>query len=79
MIKLNVITELVHCASQAFIIGWTSDFIPKMVYKFAFSPNNTLHGYIDNSLSYFDVRDFQNQSIPLDPKVDEFGNVINCR
>lgn len=36
---------------QAFVIAYTSDFIPRMVYKYVYSPDHTLAGYIDHSLS----------------------------
>lgn len=36
---------------QAFVIAYTSDFIPRMVYKYVYSPHFTLHGYIEHSLS----------------------------
>lgn len=55
---------MVFVHPQAFIIAITSDFIPKLVYKYEVSPNGTLHGYIDNSLSYFKTSDYQEQSIP---------------
>ena len=50
-----------------------------MVYKFQFSESNTLGGYIDNSLSYFNVSDFQAQSVPDQPYVPQIGNVTYCR
>lgn len=43
---------------QAFVIAYTSDFIPRLVYKYAYSMDDTVAGYINNSLSYFDVKDF---------------------
>lgn len=36
---------------QAFVIAYTSDFIPRMVYKYKYSPTDDLVGYIDASLS----------------------------
>jgi len=50
-----------------------------MVYKFQFSEDKTLSGYVNNSLSYFNVSDFQPQSYPDNPKTDEFGVVTICR
>ena len=64
---------------QAFIIGWTSDFIPKIVYQFTISGNNTLEGYVEHSLSVFDVSDFQARSVPDNNMSDVFGNVTHCR
>ncbi|XP_052748991.1 anoctamin-4 isoform X1 [Galleria mellonella] len=45
--------------SNAFVIAYTSDFIPRMVYKYVYSPDNTLAGYIDHSLSLFNTSDYQ--------------------
>ena len=64
---------------QAFIIGWTSDFIPKMYYALQTNPNQTLEGYVQHSLSYFDVNDFLNDTKPDNLQVDVFGNVAHCR
>ena len=67
------------CILQAFIIGWTSDFVPKLVYVNTDSKDGTLTGYVNHSLSFFNVDDFQNRSKPDNPKVDEFGIVTVCR
>ncbi|CAH0404483.1 unnamed protein product [Chilo suppressalis] len=45
--------------SNAFVIAYTSDFIPRMVYKYVYSPDNTLRGYIDHSLSLFNTSDYR--------------------
>ncbi|KAH1018122.1 hypothetical protein HUJ05_005938 [Dendroctonus ponderosae] len=37
--------------SNAFVIAYTSDFIPRMVYKYKYSAAEDLVGYIDSSLS----------------------------
>lgn len=65
--------------TNAFIIGWTSEFIPKMVYKFRLNENHDLSGYVNHSLSYFNVSDFQPRSYPDNVKADEFGEVTICR
>ncbi|XP_032525780.2 anoctamin-4 isoform X1 [Danaus plexippus] len=44
---------------QAFVIAYTSDFIPRMVYKYVYSPDKTLAGYIDHSLSLFNTSDYR--------------------
>jgi hypothetical protein len=51
----NVTTQFVF---KAFIIAFTSEFIPKLVYKYRFSPDMTLNGYTDFTLSKFDPEDF---------------------
>jgi len=60
---------------QAFIIAWTSDFVPKLVYKLIVSPDMSLTGYVNHSLSVFDVRDFENYTTT---NVD-FKDVKFCR
>ncbi|XP_045770724.1 anoctamin-4 [Maniola jurtina] len=47
--------------SNAFVIAYTSDFIPRMVYKYVYSPDNTLAGYIDHSLSLFNTSDYREE------------------
>ncbi|KAF7286638.1 hypothetical protein GWI33_004671 [Rhynchophorus ferrugineus] len=44
--------------SNAFVIAYTSDFIPRMVYKYKYSPTEDLVGYIDSSLSVFNTSDY---------------------
>ncbi|XP_075159793.1 anoctamin-5 [Haematobia irritans] len=47
--------------SNAFVIAYTSDFIPRMVYKFVYSESNTLKGYIEHSLSVFNTSDYKEE------------------
>ena len=68
---------MIQCDLQAFIIGWTSDFIPKMVYKYTHGQRQ-LDGYMNWSLSYFKTADFESRSLP-DFTPAEFGNVTVCR
>ncbi|KAF5284242.1 hypothetical protein FQR65_LT00242 [Abscondita terminalis] len=51
---LRAITYLA-VVSNAFVIAYTSEFIPRMVYKYRYSPNEDLVGYIDASLSVFNT------------------------
>ncbi|XP_019876334.2 anoctamin-4-like isoform X1 [Aethina tumida] len=41
--------------SNAFVIAYTSDFIPRMVYQYKYSLTEDLTGYIDSSLSVFNT------------------------
>ncbi|CAJ1048602.1 anoctamin-1a isoform X2 [Xyrichtys novacula] len=52
---------------NAFVISFTSDFIPRLVYQYMYSPDGTMHGFIDHTLSYFNVSDFQPGTDPLQP------------
>ncbi|TSK13220.1 Anoctamin-1 [Bagarius yarrelli] len=49
---------------NAFVIAFTSDFIPRLVYQYMYSENGTMHGFIDHTLSYFNVSDFQPGTAP---------------
>ncbi|XP_033610717.1 anoctamin-4 isoform X5 [Cryptotermes secundus] len=55
--------------SNAFVIAYTSDFIPRMVYKYVYSPTETLAGYIDSSLSEFNTSDYR-QDMGADTEED---------
>uniref|UniRef100_A0A8D0DEE5 Anoctamin n=1 Tax=Sander lucioperca TaxID=283035 RepID=A0A8D0DEE5_SANLU len=52
---------------NAFVISFTSDFIPRLVYQYMFSVDGTMHGFVDHTLSYFNVSDFQPGTDPLQP------------
>uniref|UniRef100_A0A3Q1I1E5 Anoctamin n=1 Tax=Anabas testudineus TaxID=64144 RepID=A0A3Q1I1E5_ANATE len=52
---------------QAFVIAFTSDFIPRLVYQYKYSPDGSMHGFINHTLSYFNVSDFQTGTEPIDP------------
>ncbi|KAM7226140.1 hypothetical protein CapIbe_022285 [Capra ibex] len=52
---------------NAFVISFTSDFIPRLVYLYMYSENGTMHGFVNHTLSSFNVSDFQNGTAPNDP------------
>uniref|UniRef100_A0A672FXK0 Anoctamin n=1 Tax=Salarias fasciatus TaxID=181472 RepID=A0A672FXK0_SALFA len=52
---------------NAFVISFTSDFIPRLVYQYSYSPDGTMHGFINHTLSYFNVSHFQPGTDPLEP------------
>nr|XP_050845862.1 anoctamin-4 [Vespula vulgaris]XP_050845863.1 anoctamin-4 [Vespula vulgaris]XP_050845864.1 anoctamin-4 [Vespula vulgaris]XP_050845865.1 anoctamin-4 [Vespula vulgaris] len=49
----------VAVVSNAFVIAYTSDFIPRSVYAFVYSPTEDLVGYIDSSLSEFNTSHYR--------------------
>uniref|UniRef100_A0A4W3JHL9 Anoctamin n=1 Tax=Callorhinchus milii TaxID=7868 RepID=A0A4W3JHL9_CALMI len=49
---------------NAFVISFTSDFIPRLVFMYLYSPDGTLHGFTNNTLSYFNVSHFEAGSEP---------------
>uniref|UniRef100_A0A8C9YI00 Anoctamin n=1 Tax=Sander lucioperca TaxID=283035 RepID=A0A8C9YI00_SANLU len=69
-------------ATNAMIIAFTSDMIPRLVYYWSFSvypygdhSNNTMQGYINSSLSIFNIADFSNNSKPMSTPY----NITTCR
>uniref|UniRef100_A0A336LP51 Anoctamin n=1 Tax=Culicoides sonorensis TaxID=179676 RepID=A0A336LP51_CULSO len=67
--KLSVITN-------GFIIAFTSDFIPRLIYRILESPDNSLNGYLNFTLASFNVRDLETQSRL---NSTEYSNVKMCR
>ena len=61
---------------QAFIIAFSSNMIPRLVYMSAVSPDKTDAGFLNNSLAYFNTVDFGNGTAPL---VTTFMNITMCR
>ncbi|XP_041909984.1 anoctamin-5 [Arvicola amphibius] len=61
---------IVSIATNAFIVAFTSDIIPRLVYFYAYSSNSTepLSGYVNNSLSVFLIADFPNDTAPMEKK-----------
>ncbi|KAM5137927.1 anoctamin-1 isoform 5-T5 [Mantella aurantiaca] len=49
---------------NAFVISFTSDFIPRLVYLYMYSPDGTMHGFLNNTLAYFNVSDFKSGTGP---------------
>ncbi|XP_013082997.1 anoctamin-1-like isoform X3 [Biomphalaria glabrata] len=62
--------------SNAFIIALTSEFIPRLVYTSRYSPDESLSGYINFTMAYFNTSDFA----PSDrPKDIHLGVISMCR
>ncbi|KAM3587568.1 uncharacterized protein V6R79_009077 [Siganus canaliculatus] len=61
---------------NAFVISFTSDFIPRLVYLYMFSQTGTMHGFIDHTLSYFNVSNFKPGTAPHN---SEHGDITVCR
>ncbi|XP_076861014.1 anoctamin-2b isoform X2 [Brachyhypopomus gauderio] len=49
---------------NAFVISFTSDFIPRLVYQYMYSETGTMNGFIDHTLSYFNVSHFKEGTAP---------------
>ncbi|XP_042204998.1 anoctamin-4-like isoform X1 [Homarus americanus] len=51
--------------TNALVISYTSDFIPRLVYMYGYSPGrNTLEGYIENTLSVFNTSEYTDEMGP---------------
>ncbi|XP_074553866.1 anoctamin-2b [Halichoeres trimaculatus] len=61
---------------NAFVISFTSDFIPRLVYQYMFSQTGTMHGFIDHTLSYFNVSNFKPGAAPHN---SQHGDITFCR
>ncbi|KAM4712222.1 anoctamin-2b isoform 3-T4 [Anableps anableps] len=67
--KLSVIIN-------AFVISFTSDFIPRLVYQYMYSQTGTMHGFIDHTLSFFNVSNFKPGTAPHS---SDHGDITVCR
>ncbi|XP_069048889.1 anoctamin-4 isoform X3 [Lepisosteus oculatus] len=74
--------------TNAFVIAVTSDFIPRLVYAYKYGPcagqgqagEKCMVGYVNATLSIFQVSDFENRSEPRTDGTDMFGSPIKyCR
>ncbi|CAH3023696.1 unnamed protein product [Porites evermanni] len=52
---------------NAFVLAFTSEFIPRLVYRNSYSADGTLAGYVNNSLSYFNVSDWDTLNLTGEP------------
>ncbi|XP_021249264.1 anoctamin-2 isoform X1 [Numida meleagris] len=68
--KLSVIIN-------AFVIAVTSDFIPRLMYQYAYSQNGSMHGFINHTLSYFNVSHLKAGTQPENSQFAQ--DVLFCR
>lgn len=66
----------ISIVSNAFIIAFSSNFIPMLVYKLRINPHHSDQGFLNHSLAYFNTQDFQYGLGPLETL---YGNVTECR
>ncbi|XP_063784569.1 anoctamin-2 [Pseudophryne corroboree] len=62
---------------NAFVIAVTSDFIPRLVYQYMYSQNGTMHGFINHTLSYFNVSHLKPGTQPQNSQFAQ--DVVFCR
>ncbi|XP_024081221.1 anoctamin-4 isoform X2 [Cimex lectularius] len=78
----GILQGVTYCAvvSNAFVIAYTSDYIPRMVYKLVYSKTNDLVGYIDSSLSVFNTSDYaDNMGVDKDRNDDLEADICQYR
>ncbi|XP_065300564.1 anoctamin-4-like isoform X2 [Dermacentor albipictus] len=63
---------------NAFLIAYTSDFIPRMLYRMVHTKNHSLHGFVNFTLSSFDTSDFDDETRPDNATLDGI-TVRHCR
>ncbi|KAM4572668.1 anoctamin-5 isoform 5-T5 [Odontesthes bonariensis] len=76
MAVLSVVTN-------AFIVAFTSDMIPRLVYMYAYQPEGEMNmkGYINNSLSVFNISEIPLRNRPEEGENPPWFNssITNCR
>uniref|UniRef100_A0A671QLL5 Anoctamin n=1 Tax=Sinocyclocheilus anshuiensis TaxID=1608454 RepID=A0A671QLL5_9TELE len=62
---LNVVAIL-SVVTNAFIVAFTSDMIPRLVYLYTYHPGSeaTMRGYITNSLSFYNISQIPEDNLP---------------
>ncbi|VEN48394.1 unnamed protein product [Callosobruchus maculatus] len=73
--SILAIVGRIAVVSNAFIIAFSSHFIPRLVYTMKQSKNHTDEGFLEHSLAKFNTSDFPPISAPLFPS----ANVSVCR
>ncbi|KAH7939780.1 hypothetical protein HPB52_017369 [Rhipicephalus sanguineus] len=63
---------------NAFLIAYTSDFIPRMLYRMVHSKGHNLRGFVNFTLSSFDTSDFDDETRPDNATLDGI-TVRQCR
>ncbi|KAM3854206.1 anoctamin-5 isoform 2-T2 [Vipera latastei] len=68
---------ILSVVTNAFIVAFTSDMIPRLVYYYAYfaDPDLPMSGYINNSLSVFQISDFPEKNRPEQNP----GKFTSCR
>ncbi|KAM9860742.1 anoctamin-5b [Aulostomus maculatus] len=75
---LNAVAIL-SVVTNAFIMAFTSDMIPRMVYLYAYSKESSMRGYVSNSLSVYNISQIHHHNMP-EEQDNWFDNSTNtCR
>ncbi|XP_063990308.1 anoctamin-5-like isoform X1 [Diachasmimorpha longicaudata] len=66
----------ISVTTNAFIIAFSSNLIPRFIYMKSVSPDHSDVGFLNHSLAYFNTIDFQENTAPLH---STFVNISECR
>lgn len=61
---------------NAFVIAFTSDFIPRLVYMYSYS-DGTLVGFVESRLAYFNISDYKKYNLSGEPGDKYAYQVLN--
>ncbi|XP_044735821.1 anoctamin-1-like isoform X2 [Chrysoperla carnea] len=73
--RILAVISRIAVVSNAFILAFSSNFIPRLMYMLTVSPDHTDNGFLNHTLAYFDTSDFQYGARPLHSNF----NVSMCR
>lgn len=62
---------------NAFVIAFTSDFIPRLVYMYSYSKDGTLAGFVESRLAYFNISDYKKYGLDGEPGAKYAYQVLN--
>lgn len=62
---------------NAFVIAFTSDFIPRLVYVYSYSKDGTLAGFVESRLAYFNISDYKKYGLDGEPGAKYAYQVLN--
>uniref|UniRef100_A0AAQ4S8D8 Anoctamin n=1 Tax=Gasterosteus aculeatus aculeatus TaxID=481459 RepID=A0AAQ4S8D8_GASAC len=75
---LNAVAIL-SVVTNAFIMAFTSDMIPRMVFLYSYDEHKSMRGYVNNSLSVYNISHIPERNMP-EERDDWFGNsTTTCR
>ncbi|XP_068222523.1 anoctamin-5-like isoform X2 [Palaemon carinicauda] len=77
----GILKGITYCSviTNAFVISYTSDFIPRLVYMFGYSDNHNLVGYVSNTLSVFYTNDYEENMGPDKPPREDWPSECHYR
>lgn len=67
---MNILGRIAVAAS-AFIIAFSSNFIPRLVYSIVVNPEHNDIGFLNHTLAYFHTSDFQNGTAPYNSSLPD--------